>query len=535
MKQLAIAIFVFILGSLSQANVLGNLQTLAPTPDSLVFQNIHASETVAKNYFNIGFFAAYVRNELSAYDNLVNPQFVNYKDKALTFDLIFAWGITDHLELTYALPGFIDQKPDSDQAPQHYISKGINGHRPGLKYNISQSKTGGFAIAGSVDFVSSVDNPYTGDSPTPIFNGELIYDHRNTDTAYGFNLGYRKRNPGPSPANAYFFPLNDQVLASAGYVMGLSKPWRFHAEVFGSYVLDKGNNPDSRYVSSLEVLLGTKHRFAKNLWGHLGATAEVLPNGLAPDYRVYAGLNYFFGFPQKKSEESAPAPLIAENLVAEENYTPASVTDETSSPNTIATNKTTLVVSPSETEVYTGGQVQFDISGGLPLYQLKLSRNFGTASSKSMSYSAPMRTGEVTIIVTDAEGNEARSLVRVIPVPTAGKEIVLENMEFAFNSNNLTKKSQHYLEKNLQELSDVNIQKIVVIGNTDSIGSEDYNQKLSLSRAQAIVQSLRSRLNLDASRIQAVGYGETKPIATNKTAAGRQKNRRVQLRLYYNK
>ena len=64
-------------------------------------------------------------------------------------------------------------------------------------------------------------------------------------------------------------------------------------------------------------------------------------------------------------------------------------------------------------------------------------------------------------------------------------------------------------------------------GHTDSVGPEAYNQGLSQRRADAVRQVLIDRFNIQGSRISATGYGESQPIASNDTAAGRQQNRRV--------
>jgi OOP family OmpA-OmpF porin len=66
-------------------------------------------------------------------------------------------------------------------------------------------------------------------------------------------------------------------------------------------------------------------------------------------------------------------------------------------------------------------------------------------------------------------------------------------------------------------------------GHTDSIGTEVYNQGLSERRANAIKNALMERNGVSADRINAVGFGEEKPIATNETAEGRKLNRRVEL------
>lgn len=68
--------------------------------------------------------------------------------------------------------------------------------------------------------------------------------------------------------------------------------------------------------------------------------------------------------------------------------------------------------------------------------------------------------------------------------------------------------------------------KATIEAHTDSIGSKKYNQSLSEKRAASTVEALKA-LNVDASRLTAVGYGEAKPVATNKTKDGRAQNRRV--------
>ena len=75
---------------------------------------------------------------------------------------------------------------------------------------------------------------------------------------------------------------------------------------------------------------------------------------------------------------------------------------------------------------------------------------------------------------------------------------------------------------------------LAIDGHTDNVGSDAFNQTLSDNRANAVKTYLVSK-GVDASRITATGYGESKPIATNATAAGRQQNRRSELTLSYYK
>jgi outer membrane protein OmpA-like peptidoglycan-associated protein len=71
---------------------------------------------------------------------------------------------------------------------------------------------------------------------------------------------------------------------------------------------------------------------------------------------------------------------------------------------------------------------------------------------------------------------------------------------------------------------------IEVAGHTDSTGSDTYNQRLSQERARAVSSVLIAN-GVQSIRIDSVGYGESRPIASNGTATGRQQNRRAELTL----
>lgn len=80
--------------------------------------------------------------------------------------------------------------------------------------------------------------------------------------------------------------------------------------------------------------------------------------------------------------------------------------------------------------------------------------------------------------------------------------------------------------KLMQEYPDNNV---LIEGHTDSRGSPAYNKKLSEARAHAVHEILVSKYGVDSKRIKAVGYGEEKPLANNKTESGREQNRRVEI------
>jgi OOP family OmpA-OmpF porin len=106
-------------------------------------------------------------------------------------------------------------------------------------------------------------------------------------------------------------------------------------------------------------------------------------------------------------------------------------------------------------------------------------------------------------------------------------------VEFDFNK--AVVKPKYY--KPIEELSDVMKKhpdlNIVVEGHTDSVGDAKYNKKLSQKRAEAIKAVMVKKFQIDEKRVVPKGYGEDKPIASNKTKEGRQKNRRVEAAVDY--
>ncbi|QDG54917.1 OmpA family protein [Persicimonas caeni] len=103
----------------------------------------------------------------------------------------------------------------------------------------------------------------------------------------------------------------------------------------------------------------------------------------------------------------------------------------------------------------------------------------------------------------------------------------MEKIYFDTNRATIRERSHRILDEIVTVLrTHPEIAKVRVEGHTDSKGSDAHNLELSQKRADAVVGYLVEK-GIDASRLEAKGYGETKPIADNGTAEGREKNRRV--------
>ena len=105
---------------------------------------------------------------------------------------------------------------------------------------------------------------------------------------------------------------------------------------------------------------------------------------------------------------------------------------------------------------------------------------------------------------------------------------------FGFNKDNLSKDAKAELDQLASNISNTKGYIIAVEGGTDSVGPSDYNYDLSQRRADSVIQYLASQHNVPAYKIYLIGLGKDKPVDSNKTAAGRAKNRRVDVRLMTN-
>lgn len=117
-----------------------------------------------------------------------------------------------------------------------------------------------------------------------------------------------------------------------------------------------------------------------------------------------------------------------------------------------------------------------------------------------------------------------------VEVPEVGDVILLENLYFAFDKSEVLQQSYNELVK-LKELLERNPGMTIELrGHTDNLGTVEHNQRLSESRAKAVVDHLVS-MGIDKSRLSWKGFGKSEPVADNSTAAGRQKNRRVEYKV----
>jgi OOP family OmpA-OmpF porin len=159
--------------------------------------------------------------------------------------------------------------------------------------------------------------------------------------------------------------------------------------------------------------------------------------------------------------------------------------------------------------------------GNVDLATLNLVYKFGRPAARPVVYTPP-----------PVEAAPAPAPVVQAPTPAPAPVPVSEKVSFAaealfdFDKSVVKPEGKAALDDLLNKLQGMNAEVMITVGHTDSIGTDAYNQKLSLRRAEAVKAYIVSK-GVEASRVYTEGKGETQPIADNKTSEGRANNRRV--------
>jgi len=152
-------------------------------------------------------------------------------------------------------------------------------------------------------------------------------------------------------------------------------------------------------------------------------------------------------------------------------------------------------------------------------------------------------TNEAMALLAEArnlakEAESCRAPARVTPPPPppthapapppAKQPISFHSGHFEFDKSTLTPETKADLDRAAKIMQDNPDTVIELQGNTDSVGSDAYNKALGERRAKAVFDYLKSK-GINPNRLKMVSFGESKPVATNATDAGRAQNRRVDL------
>jgi outer membrane protein OmpA-like peptidoglycan-associated protein len=164
----------------------------------------------------------------------------------------------------------------------------------------------------------------------------------------------------------------------------------------------------------------------------------------------------------------------------------------------------------------------------------KLKDELKTFREKQQGLQAELQEKRLKLEMKRRREEQISSIEALFPPSEAfvlikGNNIILRLIGLSFPSGKSTIQPDYFslLAKVQRAIRKFSNASITIEGHTDSIGDERYNENLSYERAMAVKKYLLANMGLDESRITAVGYGESRPIASNATKEGRAQNRRI--------
>ncbi|MBS1120432.1 MAG: OmpA/MotB domain protein [Deltaproteobacteria bacterium] len=407
--------------------------------------------------------------QVDASDNLINKPV----DTGLTADLVASLGLFRRIELGVGLPVHLIYEGDPYGALN--ASEGLGDLRFVPKIAIVRSGTLDqhflLGVAIPISVPTGNDDALRGAGGVTL-GGQLLLAAHMGRIGLGANLGYRWRSQHPVGL-AWGDGISFGPWLSAGVTPNVSLRVEGFAEKTVGADVTGADFP-------FEVLGGVEYR--RGNLALYGGASFGLTNGIGdPDLRIIVGLRYRKHGPERQGFKDSDGDGVMDK-------------DDKA---------------PYEAEDGDG----FEDEDGAPEPD-----NDGDGILDGDD-ECPDLKGEA-----DRRGCPAKTYVKI----EDGRIFIIGKVQFETGSTQITKKSDPLLDQIAQGIAgNPQAAKIRIEGHTDDVGDDDVNQKLSEQRAAAVKTALVKR-GIDAGRLETRGLGETRPIAPNASAGGRQKNRRVE-------
>ncbi|MCX5868050.1 MAG: OmpA family protein, partial [Proteobacteria bacterium] len=554
----------FLIGTAAQAQIVlpvtetqpVNAQLFVPVGDSGNFLVTYDSRTLKQLGIAGGLFFNYARNPVVvSVDESTKWDLLR---KLRTLDLALAFGLTDWLQISAAFP-YNFYANTNDLGHTDFISSSYPGDfRAEVKFRLMDRKKKGIGLA-LLPFItapSGEESRFVGEKNLT-FGGLAIADFDLKVFRLGMNLGFKQRNPAPTPDQE----LGNEVLYHLAANFPVVKRVELIGDLYGSTVADalfekRAGNPLELDVA-LRILLD--YGVALTAGGGHGFTQGIG----SPEYRMFAGVTYRtpetekplvsrpkVEAPVEKKVVVVPPPAPAPPKVADrdndgirddvdkcpdEPETLNGYQDNDGCPDIVpkatiramvlneATDKPfigTVKVRVKET----GQEFTFNLADGIFNLDLKDAGTYkleiALVGGETKNLQVTTLPGQIYPLILKT--SKPPDIIRI-----EKHKLILPPIFFETGKAVIMEKSYPVLDSVAIFMKDRSNMKISIEGHTDSTFEENYNLKLSQDRAASVRQYLIDH-GIDASRSASIGYGQARPIATNDTEEGRSQNRRVE-------
>jgi len=491
---------------------------------------------------------------LNADDGSFDHSLVNYQFNA---DLMLGIGFYSRFEVGLALPITLAQGTDGLEAlgrsPGASLSGGLGDIRLIPKVRLLTKSIFSLALAAPLSLPTGSDSNLLGDESVT-WTPQAVAAVELKRVALAFNLGYtiRKEQGFDPPGGKQHVSVDDAVPMS---IAARARVWK-ELDVLGDMYWAISTNEVDKEEVPLELLLGGRYTFPFGLIANLGFGAGLTQGLGTPAFRILAGVGYIF----KRKEPPPPAPVVdldpdkdgilnpddacpndpedkdgfedtdgcpeadndkdgildADDKCPNDPEDKDSFEDEDGCPDT-DNDKDGILDADDKCPMEPEDKDGFEDEDGCP----------DTDNDKDtildVKDQCPMEP-EVFNGVDDEDGcpDKGKGKVQI-----DRNKITVPPVFFATAKDKVLKRSLPTLKEVAETLkANAWVKKVRIEGHTDDRGKDEFNMDLSQRRANSVMQHLIS-FGLEASRVEAQGFGETRPVADNKTAKGRAKNRRV--------
>ena len=430
--------------------------------------------------WGLGLFLHYADDPVVVTDEASGDDVAVPLHQALTMDFLASVGLFDWAELGIHLPVQLIYSGDDVTVGGNAFaaSEGIGDLRLVPKVDFVRTPSFGFGLALPVRFPTGDDLALRGAGDLT-FEPKLLLSYGPGRLALGLNVGYLFHS-SDAGANG---PGGNELTFGAALRYRLpteSENIVLHAELFGG-ISQSDDSQGEFHDVPVEALLGAIIEMTPRWHMYLGAGTGVIDGVGAPDFRLIFGIRYTnVGFVDSDADgiydDRDRCPERAEDMDEYEDDDGCPEGDNDGDGITDEDDEC-----PDAAEDKGGGD------------------NDGCPERGSAVY-------------------------------RKGRIVVLGKVRFKTNSAELANSSDPILDDVAREMKRNPGLKLRVEGHSDNKGDLAYNRKLSRERAESVRDGLVAR-GVARGRLSAAGYGETRPIATNKTERGRAKNRRVEFRI----